>query len=232
MNRNNRRSRTQSGSSLASKTLLVEDRQLKLLKEIRDFTSTNQHVILPETPDVPRIVLDNMKVHTFHRSRTLNIVGGSIGAADGVSFKLNDLPNYTDFTNLFQQYRIVQVRASVRAQSFVLASGDFPQLYIWFDYDDASVPVAPVQFEAQTLSTSTLTANGLVYDRILNPRILSEIYQGATSTGYATQSSQLWLSTGYPGIPYFGLKYLSPGTSSTTQFVVQFEYTVQCRIPN
>ena len=51
-----------------------------------------------------------MKVHHFRRTfKASNISSTTTGVLGGYSFSLDQLPNYTEFTNLFDQYRINKI---------------------------------------------------------------------------------------------------------------------------
>lgn len=99
-----------------------------------------------------------LNVHRFKRKVVLgNIIalnngGATTNAATAFSFKLTDLPQYTDFTNLFDQYKITGVKLDFIpfadnvswevASNGAAVSAPGGPLMIAADYDDVSVPAS------------------------------------------------------------------------------------------
>jgi hypothetical protein len=91
---------------------------------------------------VPIRMLPTQALSTYKMRRT-NLLGAlSIGATDkgvGYSFALTDIPAYTEFTTIWDQYLFLEVELTFVWQGV----GYYPTLYIARDDDGAIVPTAP-----------------------------------------------------------------------------------------
>ena len=100
----------------------------------------------------------NLGVHSFKRKVVLgnvqayNNAGVGVNAAVAFSFKLSDLPQYTDFTNLFDQYKLTGVKLDfipfadnisweVASNGASIAAPGGP-LLVSVDMDDATAPAS------------------------------------------------------------------------------------------
>lgn len=133
----------------------------------------------------------------------------------GFNFSLNDLPNYTEFTALYDQYKINAVRFTMlpqQTQSISIGSVNNPianaRVFSAIDYNDGSAPASVDELREYKTCKST---------SILRPHkryIYKPKYVDTTGT---TRSG--WVATSSPGLNYFGLKVacepmLSSGTTN------------------
>lgn len=159
------------------------------------------------------------QVHYFKRSCTLSApitasisAGGSfVNIAGGYVVSLDQLPNYTEFVPLFDQYKIMGAKLSfvpgqnqivgnvnngttsaISAQRFVSA----------IDYDDNTVPTS----EAELLEYGSCkwSQGGRVHSRYWKPTMIQEVYNGS-GTALAPVKAR-WLSTNFADVPHYGLK--------------------------
>lgn len=150
------------------------------------------------------------RIHTFTRTYVSSaaVTNANTFVAYPFSFSLSSLVNYSEFTSLFDQYRINFVDVTVifnRTSASTLPSTDeqnqLPFLHRATDLDDAD----------------TFTLNDLVQygdyrvdrlDRVLRwrvyPRPCLAAYQGAF-TGYTT-TGRAWIDQASPGVLHYGLK--------------------------
>jgi hypothetical protein len=190
----------------------------------------NVHGMIPSVPDVPKTILKRNKIYTFSRTASkgsFQATTVAIGAL-GLSFSLNDLPNVSEFTALFDQYRILQVTVSMVPN--VTSSQPLP-IYSCIDYDDASVPAASSDIYQK--DTSQVNDGTQVIVRTLNPKSLVSAYLSAVSTAYSPEWG-VWYDCDQPGVPHYGLKFFSPiiggNTGLTTlSYNVIAEYVIQTR---
>lgn len=132
---------------------------------------------------------------------------------------LADIPNYTEFTALFDQYKINFVRfsfipfsnaVSVAEHGTVLPNSTLPVLMRYTDYDDAIIPSAV---------ENTFMENGKVRRNLWNrtikigfqPKILNQVYKTALATGYAPSDKSIWIDTNDITVPHYGLKVMVTG---------------------
>lgn len=151
-----------------------------------------------------------LRVHHFKRTFTLpyftsSNTGNTYG---GLSFNLNQLPNVTEFTNLYDMYRINKIVVKFvpnRSSSDVAATGEqIPNLNTVIDYTDATAPTSLSQlYEYQNWKMS----RGInVHTRVITPASLDLVNATAGSNAGNPQWKQ-WISTSAPTIEHYGLKY-------------------------
>lgn len=138
------------------------------------------------------------------------------------SFRLNQLLNFTEFTNLYDRYKIVGVKLkfmyqSATAQDQLVLGGTapvtnnvLPVLDHTFDIDDDAMPLfrSTVQQHAYC-KTQILQANQ-PFKKYLKPRtraaqFVSQV-DGVTSLGYGIGQKSLWIDCAASSLPHYGLK--------------------------
>jgi len=186
---------------------------------------------IPEVRDVGKIVVSRQQITTFQRTYTgpTIIPSTTVDFAGALSFALNSLPNYTEFTALFDQYRIIQ--AVVRFVPTSQVSTSTPLLTV-LDYDDASVPSAVT--DVQQYATLQITESGGYCERVLNPHPATAMYSGAfTSFGSPSGGPRgPWIDSASPGVLYYGLKYYNlaqTGNNTSINWDTTITLVFQCK---
>lgn len=148
-------------------------------------------------------------VHHFKRSVFYSggISGSTLGDTYGaLQFNLSAVPAYTEYTALFDMYRINKVKVTFmpRGNSEDLGStAGMVKFFTVLDYDDADAPTNLTDLlQYENLKTTRVTRD---HSRVLAPRFASEVYQSAVSTGYSARRG--WLDCDNPSIQHFGLKW-------------------------
>jgi hypothetical protein len=147
-------------------------------------------------------------------SITRTVDYGQVSSATGADkfvgqvFKLNDLPNYTQFTALFDEFRIRAIKVylipSFNVNTTASAQLTIPQLISAIDYDDAGTP----SNTATIYSFDTARVHGVfdrMYTRTFKPAISIAAYSGGF-TAYAQRQDQ-WIDCNSPGTSHYALKY-------------------------
>ena len=127
-------------------------------------------------------------VQYFTRSK---YIPGAFAAAAGATnydaavARLVDVPSYTDFTNLYDQYKIISVKFAYLPrgnQADLGTSGSqITRLFSVLDYDDSVVPTSIDQLcEYQNLK---MTNTSKAHVRSFQPRYIREIDTGLGATG-------------------------------------------------
>lgn len=166
-------------------------------------------------------------------SQGSQILASNAGAATGAyNFQLASLSGYTEFTALFDQYRIV----GVEVQLIPNVTGSdanplstvvlLPNVHTVIDYDDDST--------VGTLTTLMKypsyrrTRGNQVHKRFLRPAAQIEVYKTAGTMGTSAKWGQ-WLDCGDSTIPLFGMKYYVDATNSATTIAYQvyFKYYLE-----
>lgn len=183
---------------------------------------------------VSRPMRAGSKVHGF--TRTMNsstITVDSVTGYLGVQvFALSDLPSYTEFTSLYDQYQICAVKveftpkagSAAPLQSGTSGSVFFGSFHTAIDYDDNTPPASAN--ELMQYGNYRRTRQQQKHSRYIKPAWLAQTYETALTTGYATQWKK-WLSTTDPSIPHYGLKIVAdPVTYTGTTSLLEMKYDV------
>lgn len=172
-------------------------------------------------------------VRTIDGNNITQSNGGDVNGA--VYFALSSLDNYTDFTSLFDQYRIVCVEIFVRplqnnSQYFSTSTDILPRFASVIDYDDASALSTLADYrQFQTYHESNWNQ---YQKRIIRPRVALAAYTG-TFVGFANAKST-WIDLATPSVQHYGWKYfVSSGTAGTQThlqtWMVEYKYMLEFR---
>lgn len=147
-------------------------------------------------------------------------------------FKLSDLPAATEFTSLFDQYRIKGVSFTVYPRSNVSyigsssVSSPIGIMYTAIDRDDGVNPASLGELEQyQSIKKQFFNRP---HKRYFKPTaVQSGVYSnGGITTGYRTLPSSTWFDCAYPNILYYGIK--GAYDASTTSEVIAQSFRVCC----
>lgn len=142
-----------------------------------------------------------------------NYVSGTGVSFYGLSFSLDQISNYTEFQNLFDQYKIrcivLRIWSGMTSND---ANGTAAPLVGYFhyvhDYND-SVALSSLSQLYEYGNYKVLPLHSLHGKKIIvYPKLSMEFYRSATTTGYGL-SNPKWLDTTNTGVavPHFGMKY-------------------------
>lgn len=166
------------------------------------------------------------QVHYYKRTFRVGDLRASYDATTGIttaisnalSFNLTQLPAYTEFTDLYDQYKINGI--SVKIQPLVtegLASPlsgspfvyGFPKLSTVIDYDDTNIPANEnVMLQYGSLK---MTGSFKEHKRYFKPKVrIAALDAGAAVTANQVKAAG-WIDTGAPAVPHYGLKVYHPG---------------------
>lgn len=155
----------------------------------------------------------------------------SVTHAAASSFSLDDLPNATEFGNLFDSYRIDSVSmkwmftATNNALSGVAYVSAMPLLYTVIDKDDGTPATTLEEMEQyQNLKVRRCEKPLKAYVR---PRVAISVYKGAF-TGYGQANKNFFVDMANQDIEYYGLKWaIDPNGCTTDAVVGQFKIIVK-----
>lgn len=186
------------------------------------------------------------KVHLFKRTTltTITQVSNATGLyhyiGDGFNqFKLSNIPNYTDFTNLFDQYKIVGIK-----QKFIYSSNSFnqatatynnqmPMLLHVLDFDDGTALTTVNEYNQY--DTCRISRTDKTFVRYFKPKVAQATYGSGVFTSYATPNSNPWIDGASINVEYygnkFGMVYPTTGTlgESIGKLVCFTTYYIACR---
>lgn len=168
------------------------------------------------------------KVHKFSRTSSLVLTMDTQGLAQTaatMTFSLDQLVNYSEFTNLFDLYKINAVRVK-----FMPTFNDEP-------LGTSRLGLFHVAFDPNGVSSGSVTLDGVLQyqnlktrrlDQMLTyyckPCIESPVYNSAVSSGYGP--TRRWIDTNNPSVPHYGLllAYQSQGIQTPSWRVVVTYY--------
>lgn len=130
------------------------------------------------------------------------------------TFLLNELPNHTEFTNLYDQYQIKGAQVTLIPKFNVNTIVDIvPPTWSTLDYD-GSFPTTDTQMlQYQNLHTVRGQRN---HKRYLKPALLQQAYQGLT-TAYAPKKN-VWIDCSNDAVPHYGVTFMLPPIGATEPF--------------
>lgn len=153
--------------------------------------------------------------------------------AGSISFQLADVPNASNFTQLFDQYRITAVKiefilpfipATYKDTTVVAQAA--PTLFTASDIDDATAPASLNEIlEKETVKChGTLCPYGINKAvRWVKPAVAAALYKG-TFTGYGSKQGQ-WIDANSSDVAHYGLKYWLEGIGGYSAGVNLYVYT-------
>lgn len=140
-----------------------------------------------------------------------------------INFSLNDVPSYTEFTALYDMYKINAVKIIFLPQmtsNISVSSVNNPyantRFFSCLDFNDSTAPTSID--DVRQYQNAKFTPILKRHKRYLRPKILD-------STGYNPVNP--WISTASPSVIYYGLKYAIENTNATVG--TTFEYSVEVK---
>ena len=163
--------------------------------------------------------------YKFSRAFTIGTLPkGATDLGHAFPFGLSLLPNYSEFTNLFDRYRIRQVDIRmVLAQKN--ANGVNPTLWAYMDDDDASIPISKSQvLERQSVRPFTFSDAKSVYSVSIQPRWLLD------STSKASLAPRdMWIDMSHPAVSHYGLKLWAEHYNSDAVIALDATIHFECQ---
>jgi len=192
----------------------------------------------------PNHLTVRQKVQIFTNSAGINTVGtaGNYQQAFNQStspisfalgFQLNDIPQYTTFTSLFDQYKILKVKVTFRPILNVMdmhsatAALGYPQTFVTLvDYDDATAPTS-LDY-CREYQSSVQRDFYKSFSITLKPKITLAAYSG-TFTSYASTTG--YIDVASPAVQHYGVKGCTgSGLSGYLQgWTISAEYWIDFR---
>jgi hypothetical protein len=199
-----RRSRTR---KLSQRPKSRPDPTTSVLKEMVRTQEIQQRGTLPAVPDIPRMMIKSDAVYTTQLSYLGAVLTQSttLDIKQPYSFSFNSIANNTAWSNVFDEYRVIQISAEFVPNSTASTSSPF---YSVIDTDDANIPTNLATLLGY--SSLQLTEGGQIHRRVFCPRIAVAAYTGGSFTGFANQSPYVWIDTTLPTVVYYGLKTYWP----------------------
>jgi len=126
------------------------------------------------------------------------------------SFRLNDVTNPSEFTALFDRYKIVGVKLKYMYQSTTstnsgVVSNVFPIINVAFDGDDATLPSSEVEVQQKGYCKTHLLTPTRPFKTYWTPRVDKTIYSAGALPAYTSERS-CWIDCNSSLVEHYGLK--------------------------
>jgi len=185
---------------------------------------------------VPRRVANVGLLHLKRTAFVGEIVASAAQTFGSFTFSLDDLPNWAEFTSLFQMYRINCVVLKLVPGFSDAAAGQttrLPTIHMANDY----LTLAPWSNANEAFQYQGLVSRRA--DRMLTwkvtPRALIDAYTGGVSGASIMPKAKQWISTSTGGeqVQHYGVKYFldAPVLSTALTIKVYATYYLSCKIP-
>jgi len=172
--------------------------------------------------------LSSLPVYKFVRTTPLfSVTQGAVDAGAAYSFTLANTPSYTEFTALFDQYRIPMVELTFVLVNTTALNSD-PTLWMSADYDAISAPASLSVIQQRDVVPITLGQGRLQATFKVKPRISTT----AVDSGGAIVASPLlpantWIdcadaSVAHNGVIAWFSNYNSTSAASLVQISVRY----------
>lgn len=176
----------------------------------------------PAKLSIMRSLTTGRNIHSFSRrcaTQLITLSANSVGVGAGYQFQFNQMINSSEFSVLFDMYKITRVTMEfhlhtnpfieigtnpVNANSVGYAPTTFPTLYIRNDHDDAAAPTLDAMKECSSTKRFVLAPNKFI-KWSCKPAILGQLYRTAVTTGYSPQWNK-WIDMGNLDVPHYGTK--------------------------
>lgn len=147
-------------------------------------------------------------VQFFKRTVYLKAAYASSTTADtpfAKRFAISDLPNITDFTNLYDQYCVKGIKFSmIPRTSEADTSQALPNIGTVLDFDDNNVPTGWDQITQY--ESFKMTRGNKVHNRYFKPAVSPVVWSGtALANAYMVKKNQ-WIDVTYVDTPHYGIK--------------------------
>lgn len=169
-----------------------------------------------------------------------DILTGTYYSGFALNNRLNFLEDSTDFTRLFDRYKINGVKVTFLNQISEATAGGaqvLPLLTYAIDYDDQGPPTASQMRQKQYVKRKVLTANKPVSIFYKPKKLLTVSDLATTSNSVITNVG--WTNCDNPGVNHGGLKFIlsnlyggAPATTSVqSQIDIVVQYYLSCKDP-
>lgn len=164
-------------------------------------------------------------VHYFKRSQyySATIVNNTLNNTPfATTFRLSDVPNVSEFSNLYDQYKITAIKWKLMPRSSDYAIGlTAPRVFSIVDKDDSSPPLNID--EILQYQNVKVTSFGKWHTRYIKPNIGYQL--GDLSTTINMRSvGKGWIDMANTNVPHYGIKGIITPSSSALAFDLHVTY--------
>lgn len=182
-----------------------------------------------------RVSRSSVTTHAFVRKTNLNTITGNVAYAPYQSYSsigLNNVTNASEFSALYDQFRINYVKLQfwlrIDPGAQTAATASYPRLYWYRDLDSQIVATMSEMRERSNLKIAVLNPNRPVTIWV-KPNTLAAIYAGVGSTNYKPVFAQ-WLDMNVQSTTHYGIKFNIDDLTNTNYKVdIETTYYFECK---
>jgi len=156
------------------------------------------------------------------------------------SFALDDISDYSNYTAIYDQWRIVGVQVNFILRKNVSDQDDTTQYAQWAllteDHDDATAPTTMATLQGYNSVKQWHFLKTPVFKMFVRPNITAAAFSAGAFTGYTlgrTGHGGPWVDCANPDVKYYGIKWGFPSmggvTSNTYACDIMCKYYIQFR---
>lgn len=172
------------------------------------------------------------KIYAFKRTfeATPITIASAANATLAYSPSLSNLPSVTDFTNLFDMYRICGLKFNFVPVYNVANTTTVNKFEVFsvIDYNDINTITQAQAMEYQNMHKSTSTRP---HKRYFKPRI-AITQADVSSTSFVASYKPQWISTANTNIAHGFLKFVTDTNTGSTAFVFNVYITMYVQFKN
>lgn len=185
------------------------------------------------TKRIPRY-LGNPKQAMFYYTRYADfgsITSTSASTQYGASaFNLTQVPGYTDFTALYDFYKIKAIKLSFIPWSNVTNGNSgtefFQRIFTAIDYNDVGIPTSVP--ELQQYKSCKWSPNNRIHKRYIKPKTIIDSFNELA----LTLDKQPWVPTTNTGNSYYGIKWaIESAINLTTLYKIEAKFYLCFKSP-
>lgn len=145
-------------------------------------------------------------------------------SAGGIS-----MPSHTEFTNLFDKYKLLSFTVEFIPKydsNNIGGQYNLPVIYYKYDSDDSTAP-ATISELMECAKVRRWVLNRPLKLHCKYPCVAASLYNGLT-TAYGVKRSP-WIDLAYPAVPHYGIKFVGIGSPSTNyQIDIRITWRFAC----
>lgn len=164
-------------------------------------------------------------------------LGGTGFIGGTFPFKLSDMINASEITNLYDQFRILKATLFFKWQGSALDTTQLqtsvllnpPVVAYYRDYDDNTTPTAN-EFHERAITKYRRMRPGQLVRIDCTPAVLISAFESVTATAYLPKWRQ-WIDVADSPTPHYGLKFgwEYPASTAYGNIAVWYQLTFQCK---
>lgn len=162
------------------------------------------------------------------------INGGGANVAQNVNWSLNDVPDSTNYRNVYRQYKIVKIKNIFRLDNVELTDNAIvPRMFARYNYDyTPAVPTIANMQEFNNLRVMMFSNTDRVHTVTVYPRLMDIAYVSGTATLgssliYGTEVIKpKWMNVDDFATPHYGLSYYIDNLPTGMNILHEVEFTV------